>query len=224
MLKRTTALLLASFLVPAALAAQQTTTSAQQSTKVQQTTTAGQSAAGHARGAARGQGAQAANAKAQARIDAMLSGAAKTGIPVSLLQSKIEEGHAKGVSMTRIEAAVQARYSALVHARDVLSKAGDGKPSADELSVTADALQAGASERSVEHVTRTSPPQRRVLATATLGTLVQLGIGSDQAQARVETALAHGMSELANLHAQAATALRLHGPGSGLSVGHGGGH
>ncbi len=193
---RTTLLLVASLAVPAALAAQEPS-SAKTSSDATATTSA-----------------TAPRSQAQARIQAMIEGAAKAGIPTSLLESKVAEGKAKGVSEDRIAAAVAARLNGLQHAQTVLSRAGVHGATAGDLSVTADALQAGAHEDAVAHVARTAPADRRALATATLGTLVQLGYASDVAMARVDAALAHGTAALANLRAEAVAGLHAHGAGA----------
>ena len=49
----------------------------------------------------------------QDRINTALARARQVGIPVALLESKIAEGKAKGVSMERIAAAVERREAAL---------------------------------------------------------------------------------------------------------------
>lgn len=77
----------------------------------------------------------------QARIDAALARATEAGIPVALLQSKVAEGRAKGVSLERIAAAVERRGAALEHARDVLR--GPREVDQAGLSVAADAVEAG---------------------------------------------------------------------------------
>src|SRR5690242_648711 len=81
----------------------------------------------------------------QARIDAALSTALQAGVPVSLLQRKIAEGEAKGVPMDRIALAVEHRLEALTEAHDALANAGLASTTEGELSVAADAVQAGVS-------------------------------------------------------------------------------
>ena len=49
---------------------------------------------------------------AASRVNASLEAAAEAGIPVALLERKIAEGKAKGVSLTRIAAAVSESFSA----------------------------------------------------------------------------------------------------------------
>lgn len=138
-----------------------------------------------------------------ARIDAALSTATRVGIPTSLLESKVQEGRAKGIPDVRIAAAVEARLDALVRARTALDRARAQAIGAAELSVAADALQAGVAETSmVDVMTRVAAP-RRAVAAAVLTELVELGVASDVALARVHAAIAQGGEALVNLPAQA---------------------
>lgn len=164
---------------------------------------------------AEAQNAQAqSNAQAQARIEAALTTATQAGIPVELLQSKVAEGHAKGVAEARIAAAVEARLQGLQRAAAALSRSEVDNASAAELSVAADALQAGVSENALIKVSNSAPAERRAVAIATLTGLVQLGHASDQALARVSAVL-RSNAELARLNANVASQLqaRLGAPG-----------
>ena len=71
-----------------------------------------------------GLAAQAEGQGADARVQAVMDAAAKADIPLSLLQSKIDEGRAKGVSMDRIATALEARLKGLTRAQEVLSTGG----------------------------------------------------------------------------------------------------
>jgi len=151
-----------------------------------------------------------------ARIDAALTAATRVGIPTSLLESKVQEGRAKGIPDARIAAAVEARLDALVRARTALDRARAQAIGAAELSVAADALQAGVTESSmVDVMTRVSAP-RRAVAAAVLTELVELGVASDVALARVHAAIAQGGEALVNLPAQASEnargRVRVNGP------------
>jgi hypothetical protein len=138
-----------------------------------------------------------------ARIETALSTATSAGIPTSLLESKVQEGRAKGIPEARIAAAVEARLNALVRAQTALSRAGARGIGAAELSVAGDALQAGVTETSmVDVMTRVAAP-RRAVAAAVLTELVELGVASDVALARVHAAIAQGGEALVNLPAQA---------------------
>ncbi len=167
---------------------------------------------------------------AGARIDAALETAVQAGIPVSLVERKVAEGKAKGVPMDRIAAAVERRLDALTHARDVLLDAGLKSTTEGELSVAADAVQAGVSQSALAAISEHAPGDSRAVAIAVLTDLVAMGHASDQALARVEGALDRGPEALANLSAESsghahgdagvgATA----GAGAGVEVGAGAG-
>ena len=139
---------------------------------------------------------------AAARIEAAYETAASTGLPVSLLESKVQEGRAKGVPEARIAAAVEARLAALSRAQSALTSAGARGIVAADLAVAADALQAGVEEASVVDVMTRVPPARRAVATAVLTELVELGLASDVALSRVHTAVRQGGEALVNLPGQ----------------------
>src|SRR5262249_36783528 len=80
----------------------------------------------------------------QDRINAALTRARQEGIPVSLLEGKIAEGKAKGVSLDRIAAAIERRENTLEHANQLMKgQPGNGNA---ELSVAADAIESGVSD------------------------------------------------------------------------------
>lgn len=163
-------------------------------------------------GQAQGQAtAAAATETAQARIAAAMQAAASAEIPLSLLESKVQEGQAKQVPMERIALAVEARLQGLLRARDVLGRADATAVSEGELLVAAEALRAGVSENALIRVTREADGERRAVATAVLTDLVRLGYGNDNAFARVNAALSGGPEALVNLRAEAAANLRARG-------------
>jgi hypothetical protein len=157
------------------------------------------------------------NAQAQARIDAAMKAAARSHISASLLESKVEEGQAKQVPPQRIAAAVEARLEALQDAQQTMTEANIEHTSDAELSVAADALQAGVSENALIKVYHNAPPERRVVAVAVLTDLVRLGGDSQQSVARVSAALGSSVA-LANLQAEVASQLRLGGLSSTLDA------
>jgi len=153
----------------------------------------------------------------QARIDAAMSAAAEAKVPAELVKSKIAEGEAKRVPPDRIAAAVEARVTSLVRASQTMKRGGADAQNAGELSVTADALDAGVSENALIRVTREAPAERRTVAIAVLADLVRLGNGSDRAFTRVNGALT-STAALANLQAEVASQLRLGGMSSTLDA------
>jgi hypothetical protein len=137
---------------------------------------------------------------AQQRIDVALARARSQGVPVSLLESKIAEGKAKGVPLDRIAAAIDHRESALERAAQAM-KGHDQIADAD-LSVGADAVEAGVSEAVLKAVADSAPRERRAVAIAALTELVERGTAPDAALARVRDALKRGPDALAAVGAE----------------------
>lgn len=139
---------------------------------------------------------------AEDRIDAAMDRAQGAGIPLELLETKIAEGHAKGMAMDRIAFAVEWRTDALVAARAVMAR--DGRQlSKDDLSAGADALGAGISEAALSAVSD-APANRRAVAIAVLTELVGMGKSVETALARVQQVLERDPEALASLPGQAA--------------------
>jgi hypothetical protein len=132
---------------------------------------------------------------AQQRIDVALARARSQGVPVSLLESKIAEGKAKGVPLDRIAAAIDRRESALERAAQAM-KGHDQLTDAD-LSVGADAVDAGVSDAVLKAVVDSAPRERRAAAIAALTELVERGTAPDAALARIRDALKRGPDALA---------------------------
>jgi Cdc6-like AAA superfamily ATPase len=153
---------------------------------------------------------QAQEGSADARINAAIETAISAGIPAELLQSKVNEGRAKGVSEARIAAAVEARLQVLTRAAEAFERAEVENTTAADLSVAADAIEAGVTENTLIKVTRTAPAERRAVAIATLTGLVQLGHASDHALARVSSVV-RSKAELARLNADVAAQLQTRG-------------
>jgi len=152
----------------------------------------------------------------QDRINTALARARQVGIPVALLESKIAEGKAKGVSLDRIADAVARREAALEKASEALR----GQPeAASSLSVGADAVEAGVSEAALKAIADNAPRDRRNVAIAVLTELVEQGHTPAAALDRVTEALKRGPDALANLPAQAAAA---RAGGAGAASGRGG--
>jgi hypothetical protein len=132
---------------------------------------------------------------AQERIDAAFARARSQGVPVSLLESKMAEGKAKGVALDRIAAAIERREASLERAAQAMK---GREPIGDaDLSVGADAVDAGVSNAVLKAVTESAPRERRSAAIAALTELVQRGTAPDAALARVREALKRGPDALA---------------------------
>ena len=137
-----------------------------------------------------------------------LARALDAGIPVELLQSKIDEGKAKGVSMDRIAAAVEARLRGLTRAQGALDRQNRTDVTPDELQATADALDAGVSEDILAHIQASTPRDRRMVATVALTSLVEAGHAPEHALARVQSALEQGPEALSRLRSETAREMR----------------
>ena len=168
-------------------------------------------------------GAARVNAQAQPpqeRINAALARAQQAGIPVALLESKIAEGKAKGVSLERIAVAIERRQGALERASQALR---GGVDAASTLAVGADAIEAGVSEAVLRAVGEDAPRDRRSVAIAALTELVHRGNTPEAALVRVRDALRRGPDALSNLPAEAAAGRRGGGPSDGQKSGNAGG-
>lgn len=163
---------------------------------------------------------QGAGVGGEARVQAALNAAVDAGIPVSLLESKVAEGRAKGVPMERIAVAVETRLEALAKARTAMEQARLESTTAGDLSIAADAIQAGVSETALVEISRRAPQERRAVAVAVLANLVALGHGSEHALGQVRVALNRGPDALLNLQARTASELQARGA-AGVEVGKG---
>ena len=156
----------------------------------------------------------------QDRINTALARARQVGIPQELLESKIAEGKAKGVSIERIAAALERRESTLEKAHQALR----GQPDADgSLAVGADAIESGVSEAVLKAIADNAPRDRRNVAIAALTELVQQGHVPEAALERVREALKRGPDALANLPAEAGAGRGRGGEGRGSGAGAGAG-
>ena len=158
-------------------------------------------------------GAEHVNAQVQPpqdRINTALARARQVGIPVALLESKIAEGKAKGVSMERIAAAIERRQAALERASQALR---GGPDATSTLAVGADAIESGVSETVLRALAQDAPGDRRNVAIAALTELVQRGQAPEAALGRVREALKRGPDALSNLPAEAAGGGRGRGRG-----------
>lgn len=142
----------------------------------------------------------------QQRIDAARRRAESAGLPVALLDSKVAEGRAKGVPMDRIAVAVERRLGALSRARDAMAGTPRNAPvSAADLSVGADAIEAGVEPGALGRLAAAAPGDRRAVAIAVLTELVSQGESSERALARVTSALQRGPDALRRLPGEAAS-------------------
>lgn len=143
---------------------------------------------------------------AQQRIEAARRRAESAGIPVALLDSKVAEGRAKGVPMDRIAVAVERRLGSISRAREAMAGAPRNAPvSSADLSVGADAIEAGVEPGALGRLAAAAPGDRRAVAIAVLTELVSQGESSERALARVSAALQRGPDALRRLPGEAAS-------------------
>jgi hypothetical protein len=163
-------------------------------------------------------GVLAAQQDAVARIDAARRQTVEAGIPVSLIETRVAEGRAKGVPMERIAAAVERRAASLAEAHRAMA-AAQSLTEAD-LSAGADAVEAGIGRDAIRAVIEGARADDRPVAIAVLTYLHQeAGIPVEQALGQVRGALARGPDALRNLPAQAEAARGRRGPPEGVGQG-----
>ena len=164
-------------------------------------------------------GAVAAHAQVQPpqdRINTALARARQVGIPVALLESKIAEGRAKGVSLDRIAAAIERRQASLERASQAMRGQADAAAS---LAVGADAIESGVSESVLKAVADDAPRGRRNVAIAALTELVHQGRAPEAALQQVRDALKRGPDALTNLPADGSNRGSSSGQGNGNGQG-----
>jgi hypothetical protein len=142
----------------------------------------------------------------QERIDAAMARARDAGIPVALLESKVVEGRAKGVSMDRIAGAVERREVALKDASQALQGQQVGLTG---LALAADAVESGVSQVVLQSLIKEAPQDRRLVALAALGHLVENGQAPPVALKAVQGAMGspEALVNLLSLPPQAAGAV-----------------
>lgn len=132
------------------------------------------------------------------RLSAARASAAQAGIPLELIDTRIAEGRAKGISEIRIAEAIEKRGRGLVQARQTMIAAGI-VPSAADLASGADALEAGVDVEALRAVVQAARVQERPVALAVLGELVRQGMPVQQARDRVRSALQRREDNLGDL-------------------------
>ena len=148
----------------------------------------------------------AAQGTPEQRIAAARQRASTVGIPVSLLDGKVAEGRAKGVPMERIATAVERRLVTLSQAREAMAGAPRTAPiTTADLSVGADAIEAGVTPQVLGQLTTAAPAAHRAVAISILTQLVSNGLSSERALERVQAALARGPEALRRLPGEAAS-------------------
>jgi hypothetical protein len=122
------------------------------------------------------------------RIQLALERAESAGIPRTLLENRLAEGRAKGVSEERISAVMEARLETLLRARSLIGER-DGALDPTELAAAGAALEAGVSAEALAALRGRAPAEQRTVAITVLTELVQRGLASEIALERVQLAL-----------------------------------
>ncbi|HEX8359532.1 MAG TPA: hypothetical protein VF613_05470 [Longimicrobium sp.] len=135
------------------------------------------------------------------RIEAVRRRAAELSIPVALVDGKVAEGRAKGIPADRIAAAVEHRLEMLSRARQAMGPRGAAPA---DLSVGADALEAGVAPEVLNTLAAQAPPAQRAMAIAVLSQLVRGGESSEHALEQVKAAMSRGPEALRALPGEAA--------------------
>lgn len=138
---------------------------------------------------------------AEARITIAIERAVTAGIPVQLLETKVAEGRAKGVSLTRVAAVVEKRAEVLARVQNVLATDAGNRSdvvAAGELTAAADAHEGGISLENIAKLTA-SAGNDRAAALTVLADLIASGRAPEHALLRVQNALRAGGNALAEV-------------------------
>lgn len=152
------------------------------------------------------------SAEARARLDAMMRGAEREGLPTGPMADRAEEGQAKGASDAAILSAVAKARAELAASLEVLQRGGREQPEREEVARGAQLLARGATEAQLEALVRRTPSERRLtVAFDVLTELTARGVPVDHALAVIGARLEAGASDgqLAALTASATG--QLHG-------------
>jgi hypothetical protein len=136
------------------------------------------------------------------------------GIPAALLEGRVAEGRAKGVSVERIAASVERRAASLTAALQAMTGPVRDLSAAD-LNAGADAIEAGIPGAYLHALTELVHGPDRPVAIAVLAQLRRDGLAAAPAYARVTAALGEGPDALRTLPSQVAAERRRTGEGSG---------
>ncbi|CAN5669691.1 hypothetical protein BH23GEM6_BH23GEM6_26100 [soil metagenome] len=143
--------------------------------------------------------------QAEQRIQAAQARVAEARIPAELLEARIAEGRAKGLTEERVAMIAERRAAGLIRAQEAL--AGNGRSSsAAEIGAGAEALDKGADGNALRAVIQQARDDDASVALAVLGELAGQGMPVGQALERVTAAMARGGDALANLPQQAVAA------------------
>ncbi len=187
-MKRTTWIIIALTLAPAALAAQVT---AQASGAAQaRTAPVKADAKVDANAEARFKAPKGWTAEGATKLEAMYADAEKRDVPREPIADRVAEGYAKGASQTTILASVGEFKSRMEATHDAMVSAGRKKPSHEEVERGAMLMERGVTRVQIETMAKRTPSERSlVVAFDVLGQLAARGVPVTQALTRVQAKL-----------------------------------
>jgi len=124
------------------------------------------------------------------RVLAVIEKARSRGLPAEALENRALKFAARGVNPESIEKSVVDQEARMESVRDALQSARAGKPQGDEIEAGAEAVRKGVDGGKVSALAKEAPSGRSLAVPLyVIGSLVDRGLGSDDALARVEQRL-----------------------------------
>jgi hypothetical protein len=135
-------------------------------------------------------------ASAAARVLGVIADARARDLPAAALENRALKFAAKGVDAELIVRSVAEQETRMASVRDALQRGRSRPPTGDEIEAGAEAMRKGVDGARVSALARMAPPDRSIaVALYVVGGLVDRGIPSDSALARVEARLANHASD-----------------------------
>jgi cell pole-organizing protein PopZ len=124
------------------------------------------------------------------RVLAVIAKAKSVDLPTEALENRALKFAAKGVKGDSIAKSVADQEERMEHVRDTLEHARGHKPSGDEIDAGAEAVRKGVDGSKVSALAKSAPSGRSLAVPLyVIGSLVDRGLPSDSALARVEARL-----------------------------------
>lgn len=125
-----------------------------------------------------------------ARVLAIIAKARANGLSGDALENRALKFAAKGVAPASIERSVAEQEDRMEHVRDTLQRARGRKPTDDEVEAGAEVLRKGVHGAAVSALAKSAPSGRSLAVPLyVIGSLMDRGLPSDSALARVEARL-----------------------------------
>lgn len=127
---------------------------------------------------------------------AVIANARSHGLPAAALANRALKFATKGVRPDSIEKSIDEQESRMEQVRDTLEHARGKKPADDEVEAGAEAMRKGVDGAKVSALARSAPSGRSLAVPLyVIGSLIDRGLPSDAALARVQTKLAARASD-----------------------------